>query len=110
LLGRSLEESPYGQLPVARLREAFRAAGFKVAEVRHSGLLAFPLSGDYGCLRLLPMWVPLWRGIIALDRILARWLLGPRLLAPWFGFKVIFHLKPAQGGAAGAGQGTGAQG
>ena len=99
LVRRKLEESPYGQLPVSRLREAFLATGFEVVERRHSGLLAFPLSGDYGSLRLIPMSVSLWRAIIALDRLLSGLLLGTNSrLAPRLSFKVTFYLKPKQCG------------
>jgi SAM-dependent methyltransferase len=94
LAGRPLEESPYGQLTVERLREAFTAVGFEVTRVQHSGVLAFPLSGDYGSLKILPMEVRLWRAIIALDRLLSMALLGPGWLGPWLGFKVIFHIRP----------------
>ena len=34
---------------------ATRAAGFEITRVRHSGVLAFPLSGDYGGVKILPM-------------------------------------------------------
>lgn len=94
LLGRPLEESPYGQLKVGQLATAFCQAGFGLDTVHHSGLLAFPASGDYGSLRVLPMWVGLWRGIIALDRTLSRVLLSPSWLAPLLGFKVVFRLRP----------------
>jgi 2-polyprenyl-3-methyl-5-hydroxy-6-metoxy-1,4-benzoquinol methylase len=94
LAGRPLEESPYGQLKVGRLREAFLATGFEIERVYHSGLLAFPLSGDYGSLKVMPMWVSLWRVIIAVDRLLSIPLLGLGWLAPRLGFKVIFHLRP----------------
>jgi 2-polyprenyl-3-methyl-5-hydroxy-6-metoxy-1,4-benzoquinol methylase len=90
---RMLENSPYGQLNVERLRGAFTAAGFEVTRVRHSGVLAFPLSGDYGGLKVLPMGRRLWRAIIACDRLLSMALLGPGRLAPWLGFKVIFHMR-----------------
>jgi SAM-dependent methyltransferase len=91
--GHSVEESPYGQLKVGRLRQAFVATGFEVAQVHHSGLVAFPLSGDYVSLKVLPMWVRLWRAIIAVDRLLSIPLLSLGWLAPWLGFKVVFHLR-----------------
>lgn len=96
LVGRELEDSPYGQLKVVQLREVFRATSFEVTEVRHSALLAFPLSGDYGRLKLLPVSVSLWRAIIAVDRVLSDLLLKRHWLARWLGFKIIFHLKPKQ--------------
>ena len=94
LAGRALEESPYGQLNVERLREACTAVGFEVTRVHHSGVLAFPLSGDYGRLKFLPMGLRLWRAIIAFDRLLSMALLGPGRLGPWLGFKVIFYIRP----------------
>jgi ubiquinone/menaquinone biosynthesis C-methylase UbiE len=98
LVGRKLEESPYGQLKLRRLREAFFATDFEVVEERHSGLLAFPLSGDHGSLRLMPMSVSLWRAIIALDRRLSGLLVATNSrVAPWLSFKVTFYLKAKQG-------------
>ena len=90
---RLLEDSPYGQLNMERLRGAFTASGFEITRVRHSGVLAFPLSGDYGGLKVLPMERRLWRAIIACDRLLSM-LLGAGRLGSWLGFKVIFHMRP----------------
>jgi 2-polyprenyl-3-methyl-5-hydroxy-6-metoxy-1,4-benzoquinol methylase len=94
LLDRELEESPYGQLTVRELRNVFRVAGFEEREVRHTGLLAYPVSGDFGAMKLIPMALPIWKLLIGTDRLLSRLLMGPRWLSSLLGFKVIFHLVP----------------
>jgi len=95
LLGWSVETSPYGQLTVGELRSIVADSGLEVKEVFHTAFLAFPLSGDYGRMRLLPMSAPFWRFLIVLEKTASAALRRVRWLAPLLGFKVVFQLMPA---------------
>ncbi len=89
----NMEESPYGQLSQKTIRAAIKDAGFEVADVWYTSLLAFPLSGDYGRRPILPNSVGLFRGIVALDRFLSRMLHALPWLAAWTHFRVVFLLR-----------------
>ncbi|MCC7518456.1 MAG: methyltransferase domain-containing protein [Verrucomicrobiae bacterium] len=104
--GMSMEASPYGQFSQSKIEGLVRRAGLRVADKWYCSLLAFPLTGGGGRVRVLPDARPLFLALVTIDAILSRLLGCFPFLARILSWRVLYLLRP---GASPSGEPTSAR-
>jgi SAM-dependent methyltransferase len=89
---KNLEESPYGQLPRNKILDLIYQSGFVVKKEWYSSLMAFPLSGDYGRINIIPNKKWIFSTIINIDKTISSILHKSRILARTMHWRSIFQI------------------
>jgi 2-polyprenyl-3-methyl-5-hydroxy-6-metoxy-1,4-benzoquinol methylase len=93
--GISMEASPYGQFTRPQIRQLIETGGFTVEAEWFASLLAFPLTGGQGRIRILPDHRALFSALVAVDEWFSRWLHSVPWLAAFLHWRVVYLLKPS---------------
>jgi hypothetical protein len=89
-----MEASPYGQFSRKQIAGLIGAAHLRVQEEWFASLLAFPLTGGQGRIRILPDSPAIFRVLVFIDETLSRALHSLPFLARFLHWRVLYLISP----------------